>query len=175
MNIAIALVILALTDCVLCGFRGAAGTEGRLDKHAFYKSAIRRAFWLALAVVSAHVALTWALVATAPDPDATWAAFLVGGRTCVLVYAIFATAIFTAFGFYFAPIGDFRVLTNVIVFGPLTILRPYVIALGLLLAVWSAGNTRVAIVGVSAGVAMLLFQRVADRPYASRWRRLVRR
>ena len=173
MSIAFALALLAATDCALCGIRAAAGREGRLEKRAYYVSAAIRAFGLGLLLIGAHVLLVVLLVATAPAPATTWSSFLIAGRVCVVVYGIFATLIFVAFGFYFAPVGDFRVLTNVIVFGPLTLTRPAVIALGLAVGAILAPEPRVAIVAVSAAITMLAFQPLVSRRYHDRWRRLL--
>jgi hypothetical protein len=172
MTIALALAVLALTDCLLCGHRAATGTEGRLDKRAYYREAALRALGGGIVVVGAHAILVTVLVVSSSDPG-TWSAFLDAGTICVWVYGAFATAIFGAFAFYFAPIGDFRVLTNVIVFGPLTLARPYVIAGGLAAAVVHVPDARVAMVAVSAGISMLSFQRIMDRRYVDRWRRVL--
>jgi hypothetical protein len=173
MTTAVALAVLALADCVLCGFRGAAGTEGRLDKRIYYREAVLRAFGGGVVLVGAHALLVAVLVLSSGDPQLVWSSFLAAGRVCVWVYGLFATTIFTAFAFFFAPVGDFRVLTNVVVFGPLTVARPYVMAGGLLAAVAFVPDLRVGIVAASAAVTMLSFQSVVSRRYADRWRRLL--
>lgn len=173
MMIAVALALLAITDCVMCGFRAASGREGRLDKSALYRQAALRGLVGGLVVTVVSAMLVAALVMTASDPHLAWALFSAAGRVCVIVYAVYAAAIFAAFAFYFAPVGDFRVLTNVIVFGPFTLARPWVIASGLVAAVVSTRDVRVGIAATSAGLAMLGFQRVMDRPFAKHWRRLL--
>jgi hypothetical protein len=171
--IAILLSVLGLTDCVLCGFRASIGREGRLDKSSFYKKAALRSFGAGVVVIAAHAILAAILITTARDPESVWQSFVTAGRVCAIVYAAYAAAVFLAFGFFFAPIGDFRVLTNVIVFGPFTLARPWVIAGGLIAGVLSSPDPRVIVVALSAGIAILSFQRMIDRPYANRWRRLV--
>jgi hypothetical protein len=89
------------------------------------------------------------------------------------VFGTFASAILLAFSFYFAPIGDFRALANVLVFGPLTLARPFVIVGGLAYAVYSTWDARVAIIAVVAGVSILSFESVVSRPYARAWRDLL--
>ncbi len=173
MIVAIALAVLAFTDCMLSGFRMAAGRNGSLDKRGYYLTAVgRAAAWGAMVVVT-HTALTGLLCATASNPTATWSAFLEAGRILVVVYAVFATAIFVAFGFYFAPIGDFRVLTNVIVFGPLTLTRRAVVVGAMIFAVWRSPEWRVALVAASSTIAMTLFEPILGRRYANQWRELV--
>lgn len=173
MSVALALGILAWVDCMLCGFRMAAGRNGRLEKHGYYTRAVARAAGFGAVLVALHVGLVAVLCATASDPSGAWASFVEAARPLVVVYGAFATVIFIAFGFYFAPIGDFRVLTNVIVFGPLTLVRPAVMAFGLALAVWRVPEWRVAVVAISAAGFMLSFERVLGRRYMQLWRRLI--
>lgn len=173
MTIALALAILVLTDCVLCGFRGAAGREGTIDKLPYYCAAMLRAARDGVVLVVFHALVVVAFVATATDPNAAWATFVGAGRVAVTIFGVYATAILVAFGFYFAPIGDFRVLTNVIVFGPFTLARPFVIFGGLVTAIVTAHDTSVTIVGVLAIGAMLTFQHRIDRRYDTRWQRLL--
>ena len=173
MNVAVALALLAWVDCMLCGFRMAAGRNGRIDKRVYYMRSVARAAIVGAVVVGAHAALVVLLCLTAPDPRAAWGSFIEAGRPAVAVYAVFATAIFVAFGFYFAPIGCFRVLTDILVFGPLTLARPAVIAGGLVLAVWHVPEWRVALVAISAALAMNAFEPVLGRHFARLWTELV--
>ena len=76
------------------------------------------------------------------------------------------------FAIYFAPIGDFRVLTSVIVFGPLTLARPWIILGGLVAAAALVPDVRVVVVAVVAGTSMLSFEKLLARRYAERWRAL---
>lgn len=170
MTVAIALAILAFVDCTLCGFRMAAGRNGLLEKRVYYARAVCRAALAGALVVGLHAALVFALSTGAPE---AWSAFVEAGRLLVLVYGIFAATIMLAFGFYFAPIGDFRVLTNVIVFGPLTLARRAVIVGGMVAASWRVADPRVTAVAASATLAMLAFEPLLGRAYADRWRRLL--
>ena len=74
---------------------------------------------------------------------------------------------------YFAPVGDFRVLTNVIVFGPLSLLRRLVMVGGLVAAVVRVPDVRVAVMALSAGIAMLAFEPLLERAYSEQWRALL--
>jgi len=116
-------------------------------------------------------------VVGASDPADAWEAMVDAGAVSTAIFAAYASAIFAAFAFFFAPIGDFRVLTNVLVFGPFTLARLYVIAVGLVAGVARVraleSAWRVAVLALVAGTAMLLFQRWMDRLYVDRWRRLV--
>ena len=177
MIVAILLALLVLTDCVLCGFRASAGREGRLEKWDFYRASARRGLRDGIVVLVVSALLAAGLVRGAPDPIPAWDAMVRAGATATTIFASYASAIFLAFALFFAPVGDFRVLTNVLVFGPFTLARPYVIVAGLVAGVVRVRLLepawRVAVLALVAGTLMLLFQRWMDRPYVDRWRRLV--
>ena len=175
MTIAVLLAGLAWVDCLLCGMRVVVGTEGRIHKRAYYVAAVVRASGAGLASVGALAAFTGLLVSTAPETATSWRSFVAAGRVCVVVFGAFASATFAAFGFYFSPACDFRVLSNVLVFGPLTLARPYVIAAGLAAGAYAAADLRVSVLALVAGTVMLSFQPLLGRRYRGRWQRLVAR
>jgi hypothetical protein len=173
MRTAILLGLLAFVDCVMSGFRMAAGRNGLLAKRSYYLRAVARAAFFGAVLVALHVALVAIFCWTSPDPAAAWAVFLEAARPLVWIFGVFASLIFGAFAFYFAPIGDFRVLTNVIVFGPLTLARRLVVLGGLLFAVVMVKDARVGVVAVCAAISMSAFEPVMSLRYRDQWRALV--
>ncbi len=174
MRIAIVLAILALFDALLAGFRAAAGRDGRIDKRPYFRRAMTVATRDAAVVIAANAALVAILVATAPDPDATWAAFAGAGATCIYVFGVFATLTLAALAFWLSPVPDYRVVATIIVLGPLTLVRPLVVAGGLAYAAAGMSEPRVWIAAVVAGLSMLVFERFVGRVHATRWNALVR-
>ena len=170
---AVALAALAVLDLAVCGFRAAAGREGRLDKTAYYVAAVRRAALLGLVVVAAHAGLAALLVATSPDAAATWAAGVDAAGAMLQVYVVYSALVLVALALYLLPIGDFRILTTVIVLGPMTLIRPAVIVAGLVGGVVRAADVRVAVVLACAAATMLTFERIVGRSHAASWRRLL--
>lgn len=165
--------VLALFDCLLGGFRAAAGRNGRLEKTAYYRQALVRSALAGTLLVGVHVLLALGFVSASPTPTATWDAFVDAAALLVVFYGGFATLTLLAFVFYLAPVGDFRVLTSVIVLGPLTLFRPVVIGGGIVLAAVKATDPRVALLGCSAGLSMLLFEHVLGRAHRREWKRLL--
>jgi hypothetical protein len=92
---------------------------------------------------------------------------------CVWIFGSFATLTLAAFAFWFSPIAEYRLLSSIIVLGPLTLLRPLVIIGGLVAAGIAVGDLRVWIAAAFASTSMLLFEPLIGRLHASRWRRLV--
>lgn len=167
------LAVLALFDCLLGGFRAAAGRNGRLEKRTYYRQALARAALAGTLLVGVHAVLALVLVSTSPTPTATWSAFVDAAALLVVFYGAFATLTLLAFVFYLAPVGEFRVLTTVIVLGPLTLFRPVVIGGGIVLAAAKATDPRVALLGCSAGLSMILFEHVLGRAHRREWKRLL--
>jgi hypothetical protein len=155
---ALALSALAFFDCLLAGFRAAAGRDGRLDKRAYYVSAVARAGGWGLLLIGANALVAAALCFAAPDPTAAFGSLVSAGRLLVGLYGAFAAAVLAAFALYLAPVADLRVLANVLVFGPLTLARSWVIAGGLLYVALRVPDLRVAMMAASAGASTLAFE-----------------
>jgi hypothetical protein len=168
-----ALVSLALFDAVLSGVRAAAGRDGRIDKPPYYRAALPRALAVGVAVVAANAALAAGLVACAAEPAAVWANLLRAGARAVDVFGVFATVTLLALLFWFAPFRELRIVPTLVVLGPLTLVRPLVIAAGLLHAAIGASDWRVWLVAGCAGASMLGVEAIVGRAYRDGWRRLV--
>jgi hypothetical protein len=171
-----ALSALVLFDVLLSGTRAAAGRDGRIAKPPHYRAAGLRALAAGVVVVvvlAANAALVGILVATAPQPAVAWASLLQAGVRCVEVCGAFATLTLIAILFWFAPVRELRIVPTLVVLGPLTLIRPFVVAGGLLYAVSGTASWRVWAAAVSAGVSMIGIEFVLGRAYCGRWRRLV--
>jgi hypothetical protein len=78
-------------------------------------------------------------------------------------------------GFWFSPTPEIQLLSTIIVLGPLTLVRPYVIVAGLVLACLQTTEPRVWVIALVAGIAMLGYEHAAGLAYRGLWRRLVSR
>lgn len=173
MLIALVLAVLVLFDLMLAGFRSAAGREGTIAKDAYFRAAIARGAWFAVAIVGVHVALVALLVVTAPSHGATWHELVASGTVATYVVGGFATVTLLALLLWLSPVVEHRLLATILVLGPLTLVRPFVIIGALVAACVVTREPRVWIVGASAAICMLAMERVLARRYAERWRRLV--
>lgn len=172
MTTAILLGVLALFDGLLAGFRAAAGRDGRIDKRHYFRFAIGRAALGGVVLLALNVALVAVLVLSG-DRSVVWAELVRAGELCVWIFGSFATLTIAAMVFWFSPIPEYRLLSSIIVLGPLTLLRPFVIAGGLVLACAGTSEPRVWIAAIAAGLTMLSFEHVIGRLHATRWKRLV--
>ena len=164
MTVAVLLATLAILDCALAGFRAAAGRNGSLDKRRYYRAAMLRGALVGCVLV--------AVFAIAARVSGAWHAAITAARTLVWIYGTYATLVLTALAFYFAPTGPYRVLTSVIVFGPLTLIRRGVIAAGMAVVAVQTSSLAVAVLAVLAGAAMGAVEPVLGRTYGRQWEAL---
>jgi hypothetical protein len=170
---AVALALLAVCDATLAGFRAASGRDGRIAKRRRSRLALIRGAAAGLAIVALNVALAFALVATASDPDATWRAFAAAGTDATWIFGAFATLTLAAIALWFVPIPEVRLLPTLVILGPLTLVRPLVICGGLAWAATRSTEPRVWIAAAAAGVSMLALEPLLARAYTAAWRRLL--
>ena len=165
MTTVVLLVTLAMFDLLLAGFRAVAGRDGRIAKAPLFRAALLRAALWGAVVIAANAALVAALDA--------WPAMLAAGRDAVWVFGTFATVTAAAIGFWFAPQHELRLVPTILVLGPLTLVRPLVIAGGLTWAAARSPEPRVWLAAAVAGASMLAFEHVLGRKHAGTWRHLV--
>ena len=175
MSVVLLITVLAVMDGGLMGFRASAGRSGLLDKRVYYRRAIVRGMLSTFAIVVVHGVVALALAAASDDFRATLTSFVVAARPAASAFAGFTGVALLAFVLYFAPVGDFRVLANVVVLGPFTIARPWVIVCGCGYTAIASGDPSVALLSISAATSMLVAEHVFARRYASQWRALVGR
>jgi hypothetical protein len=82
-------------------------------------------------------------------------------------YAAYALLVLSALAIYAWPSLEIRTLATVLVLGPCTMLRPYVIVVGAVLGWVSAPRVETAVVAASAALVMLVLPALLAR----RWRR----
>ncbi|WP_437812694.1 oxidoreductase [Sorangium sp. So ce1078] len=157
------LTLLALVDAAFCGFRDAAGRNPRIEKRAYFLRAIRRGALTGLAAVAALAALTFAVLWLAPDPAGLWVDLLSAGTRMVLVYGAYATLVCAALLVYALPHHDVRVLASVMILGPFTMMRPWVLAAGALFAAQRAARAETAALALASALAIGLIERVLGR------------
>ncbi|MFT3697105.1 MAG: hypothetical protein QM831_28440 [Kofleriaceae bacterium] len=171
MIITVLLAILVLIDASLCGFRAAAGREGRIDKRALFRAAILRGFSGGVVIVAINAAVVAILVAIQPT---LWTELVAAGTRAVWVFGSFATVTLAAITCWFVPLYESRIMPSILVLGPLTMLRPLVIIAGLIAAAAVSRDPRVWFVAALGGASLLSLERILGRRHVDRWRRFVR-
>ncbi|MFO0552324.1 MAG: Smr/MutS family protein [Polyangiaceae bacterium] len=134
-----AIVALALLDTTLSGFRAAAGCDGRIDKRAYYTSAMARGFGYGALLVATMGAATLAVVLGARDGAAIFSDLVGVGLRMLPVFAAFGGLVLVALAVYAVSRHEVRTLATVAILGPFTLARPWVIAAA---SVWGAAGAR---------------------------------
>jgi hypothetical protein len=163
--IAAALLVLALLDGTLCGFRAAAGRSGLTRKRAYYARAMRRAFLTVAATELVFVTIAGALWLASGDRDALVADFAAAGRAALFVYGPYATLVLAALTLWAIPALDVRTLATVTILGPFTMIRPLVVAAGTIAAVWARPRAEVMVLACVVALAMGGLERWLARAY----------
>lgn len=147
------LVALALLDGALLGFRAAAGRMGRVEKHGYHLRAMALGLLAAAIVSTGGAGLAFALVLA--RGAWLWPVFVHAGARAASVFATFAVFVVLALLVWLVPQRDLRTLVTVSVLGPGTLVRPYVIMLGMVAGFAAEPCLEVALLGAYGACAML--------------------
>lgn len=169
MTPAIPLLLLGLADAAFSGFRAYAGRDARIRKHRpVVRSALRGLAVGAVALVAPALAGA-VLLLTAPDRQQVYETLVAGAHGYAFPLVAYAAAVLLSLGAYFFLPFRASTLAMVVGLGPLTLLRPLVVAAACVGAVLSGGGWRALLVGTLAGAAVLCVEPVVHR----RWYRRV--
>lgn len=152
------LATLVLLDGTLCGFRAAAGRNARIFLFPYYVASLRRGALVSAATVLVFLGAGLAVRATLGAP--AWDSLLATADVLVKVYGVYATLVLMALLLYLSGSFDLGVLASVLVLGPFTLIRPYVIVGGALAAAWWVGTPVAAAFALVAAAVMSGFERL---------------
>jgi hypothetical protein len=170
---ALSLCLLALLDGLLTGFRAAAGQNGHVHKGRYYLRAQALGGGLALALPGVAAALAFGLLAISPAQAQLWSDFEAAGAVAMRVFAVYGAVAMAALGVYLAAAFmmrsiEVRTAATVIILGPFTLVRPWVILGGLLLAIGSRPRWEVAALCALLGATALAMEPLLRRMYRPR-------
>jgi hypothetical protein len=127
----IVLYVLAGLDAMFSGICAASGRTALIHKRAYYARSMLYGFaWGQVACLVALLILRGAAALASDSQQAIDEMVSVGQRMAV-VYVCYAAVVLFTFAVRTIPTVDVRSITSVVGFGPLTLLRPYVIVAGL--------------------------------------------
>ena len=151
----LALLVLALTDAVFCGYRDAAGRNPLIRKESFYRRALRRGMRFGFANAALAAVLLAVLLASSPHPGALWADCTAAGGNLLWVLVPYATIVLLALGAWTAAEQDVRTLASVVLLGPLSLARPVVILGGAVVAIASRPSAPIVALAVATAALQL--------------------
>ncbi len=150
------LVLLALVDGVLLGFRSGAGRVGLVEQSVHMRRAVLLGLFASAIVALGGVAL--ALGLTVRSSPEHWASLVAGGTAAVQVFGLFAGLMLLALSVWLLPITDLRTFVTVSLLGPGTLVRPAVIVGGMLYAFIRVPTWEVAVLAIYGAGAMLFLE-----------------
>jgi len=153
---AITLVGIALLRAAFAGFRASAGRDGHLARRSYYAAAMLYGFIAGL-VVAALVAFWIAeTLGVADHPVVRHHRYVDAGDRMLWVVAPYAAVVVVALVARLVTSFEAANALALLVLGPLSFIRPWVVALGVVVAAsWSSDGT-VALAAVLAGLGALV-------------------
>jgi hypothetical protein len=153
------IVSFALLDTTLAGFRAAIGRDGRIDKTAYHRAALWLGFRVGLGVCAFMACLTGAVVFGGPDGPLVYDQLIVIGQHMLLPLGAFAFLVLTALALYLLTNTELRTLATVIILGPFTLARPFVIVLATFYGLWFSASFGASVLTATASLSVLLAER----------------
>jgi hypothetical protein len=150
-----ALWLLATLDAAFIGYRDGAARCARLHKRDHLRQSVLRGVAFGQLAVLIAAAAGGGLLAAAAEPARLAATYAAGAERMVAVYAPYAAVILLTLAVRLVDSVDARSIAAVLVFGPLHLLRPFVVAAGAAWALlWEPSPSMIALVVLV--VAMML-------------------
>ena len=162
--IPIALVVLAIVDASLAGYRSAAGRNPLVAKRAYYTRAVVRGFSAGIAASALIAAVVGVLLVL--SGASLYEELCRAGARMIAVYGVYATGILLAFAVYFVPSLEVRTLASVAIFGPFTMARRWVIVAGALFGALAAPRVETFVACAAAAIAVLAVEPWLARGHA---------
>ena len=147
---------LVLLDTALCGFRAAAGRNPRIYLSKYYQRSIVRGAVGGLVLIAAFLGAGLALRASLGE--SVWLDLMSTAERMLHVYGVYATLVLLALTLYIGGSMDLSVLASVLILGPFTMIRPFVIIAGAAYALIGTAHPVVVLFAVSAASVMAGFE-----------------
>ncbi|MBK8208036.1 MAG: hypothetical protein IPK87_14770 [Planctomycetes bacterium] len=161
--IPVALYVLATLDALFVGYRDATGRSGQIRKHGYLLRAMLRGVLMGQPGIALIGGVVVVLFLVTPDFDALWRDFEIYGETLLWVFVPYATIALLAFLPRLLPSVDIRSMTNVVVFGPFTAVRPFLVIGSVAAASWRVPRLESYVLSVAIVIAILSLEPVLDQ------------
>ena len=150
--------VLVLLDAAFSGVCAASGRNALIRKRGYYLRAMwHGALWGQAAILIGLLLVTVAVQFSTNKTQALEEARIAGWRMAT-VYSLYAIVVMSTFLIRAYPSVDVRSITSTVGFGPLTLIRPAVILLGIAYAAFSSPNTLILLAAIAAGLMMMPFR-----------------
>lgn len=155
--------LLATVDSAFIGYRDAAGRNALIEKRAYYRHAMLRGALMGQIAVGIVGIVAAAMLAVEPQPARLFESFEQAATRMLMVYVPYALILTITFFFRAIPSVDIRSITSVLVFGPFTLIRPFVVLAGAIWGLLAAPTARVLLLLVLIVSLMLGLEHVLHK------------
>ena len=154
----IVMYLLVLLDTSFSGVCAASGRNALIRKRAYYlRSMWHGALWGQAAILMGLFILLVAVQCSGDEQRAIEEVQEVGWRMAT-AYSIYAAIVMTTFLVRVYPSVDIRSITSTVGFGPLTLIRPAVIVLGIFYATLARPGAFILLAAIAIGLMMIPFR-----------------
>jgi hypothetical protein len=162
---ALLLYALATVDGALVGYRVAGGRSALVDKTSYFRRAILRSALLVQPAIGVAVFVVVLLLLVAADSGQMTRELVVMGQRMLQIYVPYAVIVLGTLALRAVPSIDLRVATSVLVLGPATALRPYVMVAGVLWAALTSLRPEILLMATLLAGLMLAYEPLLDREW----------
>jgi hypothetical protein len=155
--------LLATIDAAFIGYREAAGRSALINKRRYYQKAMLRGVLFgqfAIAVAGIFILLA---ARQSSEPTLFIAELERVGARMLIVYVPFALVIFLAFAARAIPSVDIKSITSTVIFGPFTLLRPFVAVGGIVYGLFAAPRSIIFLLAALVLSLMLGLEMIISR------------
>ena len=135
--------LLATVDSTFIGYRDAAGRNALIEKRKYFRRAMIRGALSGQVAVAIVGLVAAGMLATDPHPARLFDTFEQVAARMLVVYVPYAVILAMTFLIRALPSVDIRSITSVLVFGPFTLIRPFVLVAGAIWGLLAAPTIRV--------------------------------
>jgi hypothetical protein len=160
-----ALYLLALLDAVLIGHHASIGLNPLIEKAAYWRRALWRGFWVGQGSLVIIAAVTGLVFLASPDRAGLLADCVESGAAMLYLLLSYALLVLSGLFFYATR---WRLLANVLVLGPFTLLRPFALTAGVAAGILARPRLEIVLILAAAWATTMLVKPLLRR-YPPRW------
>lgn len=156
------LYLLAVTDCAFASYRSAGGRVALINKGSLAPRALLRGALFANVPVAIAAAVGWWVCSSSGSPQLILDNFTEAGQRMLSVYVPFAVICLVALSLQCIHSVDARSMSQVLILGPFTFLRPLVALAGVVYAMSGAMESPIYLAVIPVMIGMLCMQPFFD-------------
>lgn len=157
------LIILSLLDGIFCGFRACAGRYGILNKTDIFLKNGWVGFAIAVLINACSICYYYCSLKFSGQPDKLILDYSTTSQAMAYILLIYSFITVLVMLIWTYPKSEVRELASVLILGPFTLIRPYVILLSLLVSIFYVEHIIVCTGFILATLLQLSLEPILDK------------